>query len=232
MRVTSQGASSTLQPVHTHISFSEKLKSVINGFQPFGARQQRVQKRKAEADDDPKSPASAATSSDDKPIAKKFKHEAEQEEELQKLKPHPEERYIKNAAVLPEFRPRPAAFASSAPLRKSNAASLRETPLKIHNLSIPEHQRLYHSVVDMMLVKLNGEPHVYSMQLGLRIKQRLWRALKCPSIIESRQLYKNEQTYYSEIFSIPSKTSFAPCYIVDVSEEPMPEQPERKSEKT
>ncbi|XP_053084682.1 uncharacterized protein C22orf31-like [Pangasianodon hypophthalmus] len=146
----------------------------------------------------------------------------EHREEPRKLEPHLEECYFVNAAVLPEFRPRPSSFAAAAPRTRSASESLMEQPLMIHGLSIPEYQRLYHSVEDPMLVTSTGQLRCYSMKLGLRIKQLLWETLNCPSLIEV-QLRDSKQIRYTEKFKKPSLKSFAPHFDLDTSKEPKPQ---------
>ncbi|KAG7317115.1 hypothetical protein KOW79_019413 [Hemibagrus wyckioides] len=111
---------------------------------------------------------------------------AAQTAELQKLKPYLERRYFVNATVLSKCHPCPPGFAAAR--EKSSAGeSLPDQPITIHTLSVPEYQSLYHSVVNLNLVKSTGKPRPYYMALGLHIKQRLWDKLRCPSVKEVEQ---------------------------------------------
>ena len=96
-----------------------------------------------------------------------------------------EERYIKNAAVLPDFRqPTPAPIPTPHP--RSNSGPLpQEEPLKIHGYSVEEYKRIYHSEVDPMMTTRSGHPRPYSLQMGRVIKQRLWDKFSCPSFLET-----------------------------------------------
>ncbi|KAK3511562.1 hypothetical protein QTP70_010709 [Hemibagrus guttatus] len=69
----------------------------------------------------------------DDAIPSRQKIEAAQAAELRKLKPYLEKCYFVNAAVLPEFRPRPAEFAAAAPEMSSAGESLTDQPF-IHCL--------------------------------------------------------------------------------------------------
>ncbi|KAL7831366.1 hypothetical protein SRHO_G00308690 [Serrasalmus rhombeus] len=84
------------------------------------------------------------------------------------------------------------AFDSSLKLKKGNSGitlnvtDCREEggsttgeilPLLINGHTIEEYQTIYHSVVDSMVSTASGQPHPYSLELGLRIKQHLWEKL-------------------------------------------------------
>uniref|UniRef100_A0A671K551 Uncharacterized protein n=1 Tax=Sinocyclocheilus anshuiensis TaxID=1608454 RepID=A0A671K551_9TELE len=130
-----------------------------------------------------------------------------------------EERYMKNAAVLPDIQP--AASVSSvdvcrAPLRQ------QEEPVSIHGHSIQGYQDIYCSVAEPMMKTCCGWHHPYSLELGLKIKQRLWETLSCPSLLEAKQ--PEGYILITESFSTTSR-SFAPRIDVDISEEPLPEEP-------
>ncbi|XDV31816.1 hypothetical protein PO909_002768 [Leuciscus waleckii] len=106
-----------------------------------------------------------------------------------------------NAAVLLELRP--AASVSSVD------ACQQEEPVSIHGSSVQGYQDIYRSVAEPMMKTRSGRHRPYSLELGLTIKQQLWEKLSCPSLVETRR-------------------SFAPQIHVDISEEPLPEEPQRK----
>ncbi|KAK1784685.1 hypothetical protein P4O66_003363 [Electrophorus voltai] len=73
----------------------------------------------------------------------------------------------------------------------------------------------------------SGQAKPYSLVLGRRIKQRLWEALFCPTLRE--EVKPDGQFDVTESFSTPIFNSFVPHFEVDMSGEPMPEQPKKKS---
>lgn len=129
-----------------------------------------------------------------------------------------EERYLKNAAVLPDVRP----AASSV---SSVDVCQQEEPLSIHGRSVEEYRDIYRSVVEPMMKTRSGQRRPYSLQLGLKIKQRLWEALNCPSLEETEQ--PDGRVLITESFS-PTSGRVAPRIHVDISGEPLPEKPRRK----
>ncbi|XP_026021429.1 uncharacterized protein C22orf31 [Astatotilapia calliptera] len=60
--------------------------------------------------------------------------------------------------------------------------SSSDSPLKIHNLSVEDYQRVYHEVVDSMLTSKNGRKHTYSLELGRSTKKKLWERLNRPMV--------------------------------------------------
>ncbi|ROL52362.1 hypothetical protein DPX16_18730 [Anabarilius grahami] len=124
-----------------------------------------------------------------------------------------EERYL----VLPDIRP--AASVSSVD------ACQQEEPVSIHGCSVQDYQDMYSSVVEPVMKPRCGRRRPYSLELGLKIKQRLWETLKCPSLVETEQ--PDGRVLITESFSTTSR-SFAPRIHVDISEEPLPEEPRRK----
>ncbi|KAK0137233.1 hypothetical protein N1851_026572 [Merluccius polli] len=112
-------------------------------------------------------------------VAQEQRLAALQAERLAALPEEPlEERYVRNAAVLPDWRPRrsPSPDGGSG----SGVSRAAEEPLRINGLAVEEYQSLYHSVVDPLLVSATGEPRNYTLALGRRIKEQLWRALYSP----------------------------------------------------
>lgn len=129
-----------------------------------------------------------------------------------------EERYLKNAAVLPDIRPA-ASVSSVTPLCQ------QEESVSIHGCSIQGYQDIYHSVAEPLMKTRRGRRRPYSLELGLKIKQRLWKTLNCPSLVETEQ--PDGRILITESFSTNNR-SFAPQIHVDISEEPLPEEPRRK----
>ena len=125
---------------------------------------------------------------------------------------HVDERFIRNAAVLPDWRPFPPRPRCLQPFTPG--------PLLIHGRVPAEYQQLYHSVVDPMLQFSTGRPRPYSLQLGRRIKQRLWEALSRP-VVTSTPLADGLQ----EIRESASEGVYAPLIDLDVSGEPRCQQP-------
>ncbi|KAK2876781.1 hypothetical protein Q8A67_020877 [Cirrhinus molitorella] len=129
-----------------------------------------------------------------------------------------EERYLKNTAILPEVRPA-ATVSSVAPLLQ------QEDSVSIHGCSIQGYQDIYHSVAEPVMKISCSRPRPYSLELGLEIKQRLWETLNRPSLVETEQ--PDGRILITESFSNNNR-SFAPRIHVDISEEPLPEEPRRK----
>ncbi|KAI7799878.1 putative protocadherin-23 [Triplophysa rosa] len=82
------------------------------------------------------------------------------------------------------------------------------------------------AVVDSMLKTSSGKPHTYSLKLGLRVKQRLWKTLNCPTMLEEEQ--PDGLIRVKEMFSRPSLKRSAPRINVDISGEPLPYAAQRK----
>ncbi|XP_030290221.1 uncharacterized protein LOC115591940 isoform X2 [Sparus aurata] len=61
----------------------------------------------------------------------------------------------------------------------------RSGPVKIHNCSVEDYQRVYHEVVDGLLRYQSGRVRPYSLQLGRRIKRKLWERLDRPAMTSS-----------------------------------------------
>ncbi|CAI5674477.1 unnamed protein product [Oreochromis niloticus] len=82
-----------------------------------------------------------------------------------------------NLPVAKKMPPRPEPCSTD-----HQPTSSGDSPLKIHNLSVEDYQRLYHEVVDSMLTYKNGRPRPYSLELGRRIKKKLWERLNRPVV--------------------------------------------------
>ncbi|RXN17361.1 putative protein C22orf31-like protein [Labeo rohita] len=81
------------------------------------------------------------------------------------------------------------------------------------------------ALAEPMMKTRCGRRRPYSLELGLKIKQRLWETLNCPALVETEQ--PDGRVLITESFSTTSR-SFAPRIHVDISEEPQPEEPRRK----
>ncbi|KAK6329156.1 hypothetical protein J4Q44_G00011340 [Coregonus suidteri] len=118
--------------------------------------------------------------------------------------------------------PSPSSYPERSPTGRTEA---QEEPL-IHGHSIPEYQQIYHSVVDSMLVTASVQPPRYSLNLGRRIKQRLWEALWCPTFTIT-QLTEG-RVGVEETLGV---RHYAPQIDVDISLEPKCQQSQRKRAK-
>lgn len=123
-----------------------------------------------------------------------------------------EERYLRNAAVLPVLRS--AASVSSA------VECPQEEPLSIHGRSVQDFQHIYFSVMGSTKKRRASR---YSLQQGLEIKQRLWEKLDRPALEETEQ-----PDGLVIITESRSESSVAPRFRVDISKEPLPKEPRRK----
>ncbi|KAL2087871.1 hypothetical protein ACEWY4_016699 [Coilia grayii] len=139
-----------------------------------------------------------------------------------------DERYVKNAAVLPDLRkPTPAPTPIPTPKPSfSNGPLPQEEPVKIHGYNVENFKRIYHSVVDPKLTTKSGNPRPYGLQMGRVIKQRMWEKFQCPSFLETEGA--DGRVWISESYCSPTLEPYAPVIDVDISEEPMPEKPKRK----
>ncbi|XP_034539842.1 uncharacterized protein LOC117812951 isoform X2 [Notolabrus celidotus] len=71
------------------------------------------------------------------------------------------------------------------PSTQPSTAPPDDSPLMIHGYTVPEYQQIYHSVVDDMLRYKDGRLRPYSLDLGRRIKQKLWERLNRPAFTET-----------------------------------------------
>ncbi|XP_014888979.1 uncharacterized protein C22orf31 isoform X1 [Poecilia latipinna] len=87
-----------------------------------------------------------------------------------------DERYIRNAAVIPDL---------SDQLCSAEAVETEETSgaaLTIHGYSVEDFQKTYHSVVDPLLYRPCGKLKPYSLELGFTIKEHLLDGLAYPTL--------------------------------------------------
>ncbi|ROL55235.1 hypothetical protein DPX16_5745 [Anabarilius grahami] len=82
--------------------------------------------------------------------------------------------------ALPEERSCPSRCPSSSLSLFGGRVSV-----SIHGYSMQGYQDIYCSVAEPMMKTRNGRHRPYSLELGLKIKQRLWETLKRPSLLET-----------------------------------------------
>ncbi|XP_063070039.1 uncharacterized protein LOC134461198 [Engraulis encrasicolus] len=162
--------------------------------------------------------------------AERKRREAALQSRLRQMKEPLDERYIKNAAVLPDLHqptPAPAPPQTLTPKPScSNGPLAQEEPLQIHGYSVEHFKRIYHSVVDPKLTTKSGNPRPYGLEMGRVIKQRMWETFNCPSFVETEDA--DGRVWISEAYCSPNLKRHAPLIDVDISQEPMPEKPKRK----
>ncbi|XP_044229029.1 uncharacterized protein LOC122997107 isoform X2 [Thunnus albacares] len=132
---------------------------------------------------------------------------------------------VPRSAIPPADLPVVSNMAPGSP-RPSTAPLQDDGPLKIHNRSVEEYQQIYHEVVDDMLTYKDGRLRPYSLELGRRIKQKLWERLNRPTFTTSANedgLVKVDVSYGVGVYP--------PLHDVDISLEPKLEQPPRKRAK-
>lgn len=116
-----------------------------------------------------------------------------------------EERYIRNAAVIPELTDLPRGGAEDVSTEEKSYGG----PLMIHGYTVEDYQRTYHSVVDPVLYRPCRKLAPYSLALGFTIKEQLFKELAYPSLhILERPDGKVEVT---EQFCILRPTPFIDC---------------------
>ncbi|XP_065821842.1 eyes absent homolog 1-like [Labrus bergylta] len=93
--------------------------------------------------------------------------------------------------------------------------------LNIYNRPVEEFQLIYHAVVDDMLKFKSGRPRPYSIELGRRLKQKLWERLDRPTFTET----VDEDGRMHVDMSVGGDGVYPPLYDVDTSGEPAPGRP-------
>ncbi|XP_036971390.1 uncharacterized protein LOC119029002 [Acanthopagrus latus] len=99
-------------------------------------------------------------------------------------------------------------------------------PVKIHNCSVEDYQRVYHEVVDDLLRYQSGRVRPYSLQLGRRIKWKLWERLDRPAMTSST--HQDGLTHVDVSYRAGLSP---PLYDLDTLGEPSPGQPPLKGAK-
>lgn len=99
-----------------------------------------------------------------------------------------EDRYIRNAAVLPHLKEPYSDVALTAEEKTSSSVpTVQPGPVMIHGFTVPEYQWTYHSVVDPLLYSPCGKLRAYSLELGRHIKEHLFQELSYPMLLISDQ---------------------------------------------
>ncbi|XP_071330545.1 uncharacterized protein C22orf31-like [Trachinotus anak] len=111
----------------------------------------------------------------------------------------------------------------SANNQQSTADVNHNGPVKIHHYPMEDYQKIYHEVADDMLQFKSGRVRAYSLQLGRRIKQKLWERLDRPKITTST----NEHGLVHVDISYGAGV-YPPLYNIDISREPKPGLPPNK----
>lgn len=117
------------------------------------------------------------------------------------------DRYIRNAAALPDLKPLHNDGAFTPEKRTSSSISTSQPgPLMIHGFTIPEYQQMYHTLVDPLLRSPSGKLTAYSLELGRDIKERLFEELSYPTLQISEQ--PNGKVEVMERFCVLRPTPF------------------------
>ncbi|KAK5601717.1 hypothetical protein CRENBAI_021696 [Crenichthys baileyi] len=88
-----------------------------------------------------------------------------------------DERYIRNAAVLPDLSDMPRRPEAVVMDKRTSSGTLM-----IHGYSVEDFQQTYHSVVDPLLYRPCGKVRPYSLELGFAIKEHLLEELAYPTL--------------------------------------------------
>ncbi|XP_050934843.1 uncharacterized protein C22orf31 [Lates calcarifer] len=127
-----------------------------------------------------------------------------------------DDRYVRNAAVLPDFKLPHGDRALFTEERTSCGVSAGQPePLMIHGFTVPEYQQTYHSVVDHLLFSPCGKLTAYSLELGRNIKEHLFEELAYPTLQISEQ--PNGKVEVVERFCVLRPTPFID---IDIKREP------------
>lgn len=102
--------------------------------------------------------------------------------------PHrpPRDRYVRNAAILPDLHSDGVPAARRRPSAPCVSAA-QPQPLMIHGFTTPEYRRTYHAVVDPLLLSAAGRRVAYSLELGRLIKEHLFEELAYPTLQVSEE---------------------------------------------
>nr|XP_061781816.1 uncharacterized protein C22orf31-like [Nerophis lumbriciformis] len=116
-----------------------------------------------------------------------------------------DDRYVRNAAIVPDLRVTPGDKAGSY----SDVVSASR-PLMIHGFTVAEYRQMYHSVVDPLLLSPGGKLRAYNLELGRAIKEHLFMELAYPTIQMCEQ--SSGQVEVAERFCLLRPT---PCIDLD-----------------
>nr|XP_043888531.1 uncharacterized protein C22orf31-like [Solea senegalensis] len=118
-----------------------------------------------------------------------------------------DDKYIRNAAVVPDLKQTCDEEALSTEDKTCSCASTSQPcSLMIHGFTVPEYQQMYHSVVDPLLLSHCGKLTAYSLQLGRNIKEQLFTELAYPTLQISEQ--PNGRVEVMERFCVLRPTPF------------------------
>lgn len=116
-----------------------------------------------------------------------------------------DDRYIRNAAVIPDLK-LPHDEPHSPDGRTSSCVSTSQPgSAAIHGFTVPEYQQRYHSVVDPLLFSPCGKLTAYSLELGRNIKEQLFDVLAYPMLQISKR--PNGRVEVTERFCVLRPTS-------------------------
>ncbi|XP_010766833.1 uncharacterized protein C22orf31 [Notothenia coriiceps] len=116
-----------------------------------------------------------------------------------------DDRYIRNAAVLPDFN-LPHRGLTEEEKTSVSVSNTQPGPLMIHGFTVPEFQQTYRSVVDPLLFRPCGKLAAYSLERGRNIKDRLFQELAYPTLQISEQ--QNGKLEVMERFCVLRPTPF------------------------
>lgn len=117
-----------------------------------------------------------------------------------------DDRYIKNAAALPDLKKPHSDTALSTEDKNTSSLSTAQPGPLIHGFTVPEYQQTYHSVVDPLLFSPSGQMTAYSLQLGCIIKEHLFAELAYPTLQISQM--PNGKVEVMERFCVLRPTPF------------------------
>ena len=138
-----------------------------------------------------------------------------QQSEAQPQKPL-DNRYIRNAAVLPDLKlPHGNGEFAAEDGTSSSETTSQPGLLMIHGFTVQEYQLTYHSVVDPLLLSPCGKLADYSLELGRNIKDHLFEELAYPTLQISEQ--PNGKVEVMERFCVLRTTPFID---IDIKGEP------------
>lgn len=115
-----------------------------------------------------------------------------------------DERYIRNAAVLPELSGLPRGGEGVGGEGTSSGGALT-----IHGYTVADYQQTYRSVVDPVLYRPCGTLEPYSLDLGFAIKEQLFEQLAYPTLQVSERV--DGKVEVTERFCVLRPTPFIDC---------------------
>lgn len=116
-----------------------------------------------------------------------------------------DERYIRNAAALPELADLPRGSSDGVGGEEKSSGDA----LMIHGYTVADYQQTYHSVVDPVLCRPCGKLAPYSLELGFTIKEQLFEELAYPTLQVSE--HADGRVEVTERFCVLRPTPFIDC---------------------